>query len=88
MIELSREAGAEVLLLGMQIPPNYGRRYTEAFAGVYPTLAEQYGVPLVPFLLEGIGGVQGMMQPDGIHPTLDAQPRLLDNVWPVLRPLL
>ena len=88
MIRLSQASGAKVLLLGMQIPPNYGRRYTEAFAGVYPQLAEEWQVPLVPFLLEGVAGVPGMMQADGIHPTREAQPQLLENVWPFLQPLL
>lgn len=88
MIDLSKEKGAKVLLLGMQIPPNYGRRYTEAFARIYPDLAREKHVPLVPFLLEGVAGVPGMMQSDGIHPTREAQPLLLENVWPALRPLL
>jgi len=88
MIRLSREAGAKVLLLGIQIPTNYGRRYTEALAGVYPDLAESHGLPLVPFLLEGVVGQPGMLQADGIHPTAAAQPTLVDNVWPALVPLL
>lgn len=88
MIDRSREAGAKVLLLGMQLPPNYGQRYTRAFAEVYVQLAEQKQVPLVPFFLQGVGGVAGMVQADGIHPTQAAQPRLLDNVWPILQPML
>jgi len=88
MIDRSRAAGAQVLLLGMQLPPNYGQRYTRAFAEVYAKLAEDKQVPLVPFFLEGVGGVAGMIQADGIHPTAVAQPRLLDNVWPLLQPLL
>lgn len=88
MIEQSREAGAEVLLLGMRLPPNLGQRYTTAFAQVFDTLAEENKLPYVPFFLEGVGGVEGMMQPDRIHPTAGAQQRLLDNVWPVLEPLL
>lgn len=88
MIDMSQASGAKVLLLGMQIPPNYGRRYTEAFARVYPHLAEQKGVELVPFFLQGVAGVPGMMQSDGIHPTRQAQPQLLENVWPFLAPLL
>jgi acyl-CoA thioesterase-1 len=88
MIDRSREAGAKVLLLGMQLPPNYGQRYTRAFAEVYVQLAEQKQVPLVPFLLQGVGGVAGMVQDDGIHPTQAAQPRLLDNVWPILQAML
>lgn len=88
MIDRSREAGAKVLLLGMQLPPNYGQRYTRAFAEVYVQLAEQKQVPLVPFFLQGVGGVAGMVQADGIHPTQAAQPRLLDNVWPILQAML
>ncbi|MBD8482832.1 arylesterase [Pseudomonas coleopterorum] len=88
MIDLSRKAGAEVLLLGMQLPPNYGARYTKAFAQVYQTLADEKKVALVPFLLEGVGGVPTLMQADGVHPTAGAQGKLLENVWPTLKPLL
>lgn len=88
MVEQSRSAGAEVMLLGMRLPPNYGSRYTQAFAGVYTRLAEEKQVPLVPFFLDGVGGIPGMMQADGIHPTAQAQPKLLDNLWPVLEPML
>jgi acyl-CoA thioesterase-1 len=88
MIDQSRAAGAKVLLLGMQLPPNYGSRYNDAFARVFVELAGQKQVPMVPFFLEGVGGVPDMMQPDGIHPLAVAQPRMLDNVWPALRPLL
>jgi acyl-CoA thioesterase-1 len=77
-----------VLLLGMQLPPNYGKRYTDAFAKVYPDLAQQKSVALVPFFLQGIGGVPALMQADGLHPAVGAQGMLLDNVWPVLKPLL
>ncbi|MDU9408136.1 arylesterase [Pseudomonas sp. zfem001] len=88
MIDRSTSAGAQVLLLGMRLPPNYGARYTTAFAQVFADLAEQKSVPLVPFFLEGVGGVPGMMQADGIHPTESAQAVLLDNVWPTLKPML
>lgn len=88
MIDRSRAAGARVLLLGMRLPPNYGARYTTAFAQVFVDLAEQKQVPLVPFFLEGVGGVQAMMQADGLHPAAAAQPTLLENVWPTLEPLL
>ena len=88
MIDQSLEAGAKVLLLGMQIPPNYGARYTTAFAAVYSELGQEKKVNLVPFFLEGIGGHPELMQADGIHPAVGAQGRLLDNVWPVLKPLL
>ncbi|WP_024695846.1 arylesterase [Pseudomonas syringae] len=88
MVRLSQEAGAKVLLLGMRIPPNYGVRYTTAFAEVYPKVAQETNVPLVPFMLEGVGGVASMVQDDGIHPNAEAQPTLLENVWPMLKPLL
>ncbi|QTS84447.1 arylesterase [Ectopseudomonas khazarica] len=88
MVEKSRQAGAKVLLLGMRLPPNYGVRYTTAFAQVYVDVAAQEQVDLVPFFLEGVGGVPGMMQADGIHPGEPAQALLLDNVWPSLEPLL
>lgn len=88
MIDQSRQAGAKVLLLGMQLPPNYGVRYTTAFAEVYKELAKDKQVALVPFFLEGVGGVSELMQADGIHPAQGAQQRLLENAWPALKPLL
>jgi len=88
MIQLSREQGAEVLLLGMQIPPNYGPRYTDQFTAVYPQLAEEKEVPLVAFMLEGIATKDELMQRDGIHPNAEAQPKILENVWPTLREVL
>ncbi|MDP3815104.1 arylesterase [Pseudomonas sp.] len=88
MVEQSQKAGAKVLILGMQLPPNYGVRYTTAFARVFPKVAKDTGASLVPFLLEGVGGVPGMMQYDGIHPAAQAQPILLENLWSSLKPLL
>lgn len=88
MVQASQQKGAQVLILGMQLPPNYGQRYTTAFAAVFPQVASEFSVPLVPFVLEGVGGVPEMMQADGIHPTAEAQSRLLENVWPTLKPLL
>ncbi|MEG5263116.1 arylesterase [Pseudomonas sp. JDS28PS106] len=88
MIDKSREAGAKVLLLGMRIPPNYGPRYTKAFEDAFSTVAEEKQVPFVPFFLEGVGGVPELMQADGIHPAAAAQDKLLENVWPALKPLL
>lgn len=88
MIEQVREIGATPLLVGMQIPPNYGQRYTTMFADIFPTLSDRYNTPLVPFFLDGIYDQDGLMQGDGIHPTEEAQPRLLDNIWPKLEPLL
>lgn len=88
MVEQSRQVGAKVLVLGMRLPPNYGKRYTDAFARVFSDVAKEQQVPLVPFFLEGVGGVEGMMQADGIHPAASAQQKLLENVWPSLQPLL
>lgn len=82
MIELSRNAGAKVLLLGMRLPPNLGARYTEPFYAQYATLAKKNRIPLVPFLLEGVAQNRALMQEDGIHPTAEAQPQILENVWP------
>lgn len=88
MIRLCKDASAQVLLLGMRMPGNYGPRFTAEFAAVYPDLARQSGVPMVPFALEGIATEPGLMQPDGIHPNEQGQPLLLANVWPVLQKML
>lgn len=88
MIEAAQDAGAKVLLLGMRIPPNYGPRYTQAFAHMYAGLAKQYKVPLVPFFMEKVALDPDLMQADGLHPDAAAQPLLLDTAWPALRPLL
>jgi acyl-CoA thioesterase-1 len=88
MIELSRAAGARVVLTGIQIPPNYGPEYTKALASVYTGLAEEYAVPLVGFLLEGVALHPELMQRDHIHPNAKGQAVLFDNVWRVLEPLL
>ncbi len=88
MIEQSLASGAEVLLAGIQIPPNYGGSYTQALSAVYPELAERYGVALVDFLLEGVALHDELMQPDGIHPNAAGQKVVFANVWRVLRPLL
>ena len=84
MIELGQAAGADVLLLGMRIPPNYGPRYTQGFEQVFVDLAAQYRVPLMPFFLEGVAGDPALMQDDGIHPRAEAQSQLLENAWPLL----
>lgn len=88
LISLSVAAGAQPLLIGIQIPPNYGPRYTTQFANIYPNLADRHNIALVPFFLQGIYDQEGMMQGDGIHPTTAAQGQLLDNVWPQLEVLL
>jgi len=88
MIEAAQASGAEVLLLGMRIPPNYGLRYTQGFTRMYAELAKEYDVPLVPFFMEKVALDRAMMQEDGLHPTAAAQPLLLDTAWPALRKLL
>ncbi|WP_226646030.1 arylesterase [Microbulbifer variabilis] len=88
MVKLAKNAGADVLLLGMRIPPNYGRAYTNAFAAVYPKVAKSEQVGLVPFFLETVALEDGAMQSDGIHPTAKAQPALLEHVWPCIEFLL
>jgi acyl-CoA thioesterase-1 len=88
MIGQSQQAGAEVLLVGMQIPPNYGERYTRAFASIFPELAKRHDTRLVPFFLANIYDQEGLMQDDDIHPTAEAQGQLLENVWPILKPML
>ncbi|MEE4361365.1 MAG: arylesterase [Pseudomonadales bacterium] len=88
MVTLAQDSGARVLLVGMQIPPNYGARYTEAFHGTFAEIAERDAVALVPFLLDGVATDPALMQGDGIHPTAEAQPALLDNLWPALQTLL
>ncbi len=88
MIQLSQAAGAEVLLAGVHIPPNYGPEYTTAFHGVYHELAQEYGTGLIPFILEDVALDPELMQEDGIHPTAAAQPVIVENVWPALKPLL
>ncbi len=88
MVQLVQDNNATALLVGMQIPPNYGPRYTRAFQETFNSIAEAYELPFVPFLLSEVALEEGMMQRDGIHPTAEAQGMLLDAVWPVLAPLL
>jgi len=88
MIRACKAAGTRVLLIGMRIPPNYGRSYTQAFAQTFPRIAKQHGLPLVPFLLEGFAQHRSMFQDDGFHPNADAQPIMLATVWKVLEPML
>ena len=88
ILALADGAGARVLLLGIDIPPNYGPAYRERLRRTYVELAASHDAGLVPFFLDGVALQPGLMQADGLHPTAAAQPRLLDNVWPVLEPLL
>ncbi|HWZ64471.1 MAG TPA: arylesterase [Steroidobacteraceae bacterium] len=88
MVQLCQQAGARVLLVGIRIPPNYGARYTAEFEHVFPALANQYHLPLVPFLLEKVALVPDLMQADGMHPNARGEAPVLDTVWPYLQPLL
>jgi acyl-CoA thioesterase I len=88
MIRLARAARAEPVLVGIMIPPNYGIDYAREFQAVYADLAKRYKLRLVPFLLEGLVEKPDMFQADQLHPTASAQPLILDNVWPVLEPLV
>jgi acyl-CoA thioesterase-1 len=88
IITLSRESGAKILLVGMRIPPNYGRRYSLGFENIYPALAKEHELPLLPFLLEGIAGDATLMQNDGIHPNAQAQPAMAAKVGDALQPIL
>ena len=91
MIKAAREAQAQVLLVGMQVPPNYGAAYNEQFAEMFQKIADAQKLPLVPFLLAGIGDApdaEQWFQSDRLHPNAKAQPQMLSNVWPKLKPLL
>jgi acyl-CoA thioesterase-1 len=88
IVATAGQAGARVLLVGMRLPPNYGPRYTNDFMAMYREIATASHVALVPFLLQSVALKPALMQADGLHPTAQAQPALLDTVWPVLLPLL
>lgn len=88
MINLSQQANARVLLLGVQLPANYGNHFRNKFQQIFVDLANQHQIASVPFFLEGVAETREMMQPDGIHPSEQAQPRILNNVWNALQPLL
>ena len=91
MAAAAKAAGARVVIVGMAVPPNYGRQYGEDFIALFGTVAKAQGAALVPFLLAGVAdapNADDLFQPDRIHPKAEAHPRMLDNVWPVLRPLL
>ena len=88
MVRASQAAGAQVVLAGIRIPPNYGRDYTERFYGTFSSVAKQYSTAFVPFLLEGFSDSADFFQADRIHPSARAQSRILETVWPVLEPLV
>ena len=88
MINLSHKAGAKVLLLGMRIPPNYGKRYVDMFYKVYPQLAKEMNIAYVPFILKDVALVKELMQKDGLHPNAKAQSIIADKIWQYLQPIL
>lgn len=91
MARAAKAAGAQVVVAGMQVPPNYGRKYSDDFFALFSNVAKAQGAALVPFLLKGVADVpqaESLFQADRIHPRETAHPTMLDNVWPVLRPLL
>lgn len=88
MIKLAQAAKAKVVLVGIKLPPNYGAVFTDKFEATYAELAKQYALPIVPFLLEGVAENWDLMQADGLHPTVEAQPQVLETVWRVLEGVL
>jgi acyl-CoA thioesterase-1 len=88
MVTAIQRTGAKVMIVGMRLPPNYGPAYTREFETLYMAVSNAHKVPLVPYFFDGVGEHNELFQPDRIHPTAAAQPRLLDNVWPALLPLL
>lgn len=88
IIDAARNARSQVILVGMQIPPNYGPQYTEKFSATFREVAKAKRVPLVPFLLEGFADQRALFQADNLHPTAQAQPLMLDTVWKTLAPLI
>jgi acyl-CoA thioesterase-1 len=88
IVDLGKRAGARILILGVRIPPNYGPQYTGRFHALYRQIAGRNRVALVPFFLDGVAGHADLMQADGIHPRVEAQERLMENVWKGLKPLL
>ncbi|MFY9509873.1 MAG: arylesterase [Rubrivivax sp.] len=91
MARAAKAAGAKPVIVGMAVPPNYGKKYGDDFFALFAQVAKAEGAALVPFLLHGVADIpdaETMFQPDRIHPKAEAHPRMLDNVWPVLKPLL
>jgi acyl-CoA thioesterase-1 len=88
MITMSQQKGAKVMLVGMRMPPNYGRAYTERFFGMFKTLSKEYKAPLVPFMLEGVADKPALFQSDRLHPNAQAHPIILNNIWPTFSTLI
>lgn len=88
IIEQAQARHIDVVLAGMEAPPNFGQSYTQAFRQIYPDLAKQYRIPLIPFLLKDVAGLERLNQPDGIHPTAEGARIVADTVWAALQPIL
>lgn len=88
LVNRAQKAGAKVLLLSMRIPPNYGKRYTDMFYDIYPSLAKDLKIAYVPFILEDVALVNDLMQADGLHPNAKGQAAIVEKIWPQLKPLL
>jgi acyl-CoA thioesterase-1 len=88
IVEASRKAGAAVVLAGIELPLNYGAPYRDGLRALYRDVAKEFNLPLVPFLLDGVALDPALMQDDGLHPKAEGEPKVLDNVWPVLEPAL
>lgn len=88
IIRMMLGEGAKIILAGMEMPPNYGPQYTRQFHAIYPDLAKTYGLALIPFFLQGVGGIPELNQDDGIHPTAQGYAIIVENVWKALEPLL
>ena len=88
IIQASQKNGAQVILLGVRIPPNYGKRYTEMFYSVYPQLASEFRLPFLPFIMEDVALNRALMQADGLHPNAAAQPLIAEKIWQTLKPML
>jgi acyl-CoA thioesterase I len=88
IIERAQARGIQVIVAGMEAPPNFGQAYIVSFHQIYPDLAKKYKIALVPFLLQGVAGIESLNQRDGIHPTAEGARMVADNVWPVLQPML
>lgn len=88
MIAMSQQKRAKVMLIGMRMPPNYGRAYTQRFFGMFNTLSKEYKAPLVPFMLEGVADKPALFQADRLHPSAQAHPIILNNIWPTFSSLI
>ncbi len=88
IIQQLQKAGVRVILAGMKLPPNYGKEYTAGFEAIYPALAKEHRIPLIPFFLEGVAASAALNQPDGIHPTRDGYRVIVEHVLQALRPFL